>query len=103
MSPLPLPGSVSSGRSLDAGLGIAGQLWNVVAITGFQLAVPDRMRGRVVSLVFMLAHLGCLGMLGVGLLADLVGDRTALLVFGTIPSTFLVGLLLLGGRGLARM
>ena len=95
--------SLAFSMGVEMWLGITGQLWNVVAITGFQLAVPDQMRGRVVGMVFMLAHLGCLGMLGVGLLADLLGDRTALAIFGIIPSLVLVALLLVGGRKLSEM
>jgi hypothetical protein len=84
-------------------LGISGQMWNVTAITGIQLAVPEAMRGRILSLVFMLAQLGFIGMLGVGALADLIGDRNALLTFGLIPSTALFFLLLFGSRTLKQM
>lgn len=88
---------------VEVWLGFTGQLWNVVAVVGFQLAVPEAMRGRVLSMVFTLAQLGFVGILGVGALADQVGDRTALAVFGAIPTVLLSGLLVFGWKTLKRM
>ena len=84
-------------------LGITGQLWNVVAVTGFQLAVPEEMRGRVLSMVFTLAQLGFVGILGVTALADAIGDQLALGIFGAIPTVFLSLLLVFGWRTLLEM
>jgi len=36
-------------------LGVSGQVWNVAVIAGMQLAVPEKMRGRVLGLIFMIA------------------------------------------------
>ncbi|MCA9505433.1 MAG: MFS transporter [Spirochaetaceae bacterium] len=88
---------------VEGWLGFTGQLWNISALIGFQLAVPEAMRGRVLSMVFTLAQLGFLGVLGVGALADLVGDQTALFVFGAIPTVLLTGLLVFGWRTLEAM
>jgi MFS family permease len=88
---------------VEVWLGFTGQLWNVVAVVGFQLAVPEAMRGRVLSMVFTLAQLGFVGILGVGALADLVGDQVALALFGAIPTVLLSGLLLFGWKTLKRM
>ena len=84
-------------------LGCAGQLWNVAVITGFQLAVPPEMRGRVLSMVFTLAQLGFIGILAVGALADFAGDQFALGVFGAIPTVFLTLLLVFGWKTLKKM
>ena len=89
--------------SVELWLGFTGQLWNVVAITGFQLAVPEAMRGRVLSMVFTLAQLGFVGILAIGALADAVGDQLALGIFGAIPTLLLSLLLLFGWSTLKRM
>ena len=88
---------------VEVWLGFTGQLWNVVAVVGFQLAVPEEMRGRVLSMVFTLAQLGFVGILAVGALADVVGDQVALGVFGAIPTILLTGLLLFGWKTLKQM
>jgi len=88
---------------VEVWLGFTGQLWNVVAVVGFQLAVPEEMRGRVLSMVFTLAQLGFVGILGVGALADQVGDQLALGIFGAIPTVLLSVLLLFGWKTLKRM
>ena len=84
-------------------LGFTGQLWNVAALTGFQLAVPEAMRGRVLSMVFTLAQLGFVGTLAVGALADAVGDQLALGIFGAIPTVLLSLLLVFGWKTLRKM
>lgn len=84
-------------------LGFTGQLWNVVAVVGFQLAVPEAMRGRVLSMVFTLAQLGFVGILAVGALADVVGDQLALGIFGAVPTILLTGLLAFGWKTLKQM
>jgi MFS family permease len=88
---------------VEAWMGFAGQLWNVAALTGFQLAVPEEMRGRVLSMVFTLAQLGFAGALAVGALADMVGDQIALGLFGALPTLLLTGLLLFGWKTLKQM
>ena len=88
---------------VEVWLGFTGQLWNVVAVVGFQLAVPEEMRGRVLSMVFTLAQLGFVGILAVGALADVVGDQVALGIFGAIPTILLTGLLLFGWKTLKQM
>ena len=74
-----------------------------VAVVGFQLAVPEEMRGRVLSMVFTLAQLGFVGILGVGALADAVGDQLALGIFGAIPTILLTGLMAFGWKTLKQM
>ncbi|MBK7948339.1 MAG: MFS transporter [Deltaproteobacteria bacterium] len=88
---------------VEVWLGFTGQLWNVVAVVGFQLAVPEAMRGRVLSMVFTLAQLGFVGILGVGALADAVGDQLALGLFGAIPTILLTGLMAFGWKTLKQM
>ena len=61
------------------------------------------MRGRVLSMVFTLAQLGFVGILGVGVLADAVGDQLALGIFGAIPTVLLLLLLIFGYRTLEKM
>jgi len=88
---------------VEVWLGFTGQLWNVVAVVGFQLAVPEAMRGRVLSMVFTLAQLGFVGILAVGALADVVGDQLALGIFGAVPTILLTGLLAFGWKTLKQM
>jgi MFS family permease len=89
--------------AVEFGLGLSGQLWNVWAFSGIQLAVPDALRGRMVSLVATLAQLGFIAQLGAGWLADRAGDRSALLVFGGIPSLCLIAMLAFGHRTLRKI
>lgn len=84
-------------------MGFAGQLWHVSALIGFQLSVPEAMRGRVLSMVFTLAQLGFVGGFLVSGLADLAGDQLALGLFGAIPTFLLTGLLVFRWRTLAQM
>lgn len=65
--------------------GVVGQLWMVATFTGIQMGVPERMRGRMMSLVFMLVMMAPVGNLMVGALADAIGDQPAMAVFGAIP------------------
>jgi hypothetical protein len=76
--------------------GLSGQMWNVATFAGLQLAVPEAMRGRVISLVWMVVQLAPIGNLLVGALADAVGDQLALGIFGAIPVVVLSLLLLFG-------
>lgn len=82
-------------------LGISGQIWNIAALSGLQLVVPEEMRGRVMGLVFTIAQLGFLGHLVIGVLADQIGDRMALGIFGIIP-TVVVGLVFVLGFPMIR-
>ena len=79
-------------------LGVTGQIWNVTVMAGLQLAVPEHMRGRVISMVFMAAQLGFVGQPIVGALADRFGDQVALAIFGAIPSFVLLIMLLTCSR-----
>lgn len=83
--------------------GVAGQIWMVSTFSGLQMAVPDDMRGRVVSLVFTVVMLAPIGGLFVGLLADGIGDRWALGIFGIIPAAVLACLLVGGYRSLRQL
>lgn len=65
--------------------GVLGQIWMVATFTGIQMGVPDAMRGRMMSLVFMLVMLAPVGNLVVGALADALGDQLAMGLFGTVP------------------
>jgi predicted MFS family arabinose efflux permease len=86
--------------AIEFAMGIFGQIWYVSTFSGLQLAVPPQMRGRVVSLVFMLVMLAPVGALFVGMLADAVGDKLALGIFGLMPMIVLCGILLFGSRQL---
>ncbi len=86
---------------MEFALGVAGQTWNIAAMAGLQLVVPEAMRGRVVGLVFTVAQLGFIGHVIVGALADQVGDQLALAIFGAIPSVGL-GILFVTGFPLIR-
>ena len=82
--------------AVEFAMGVCGQIWYVYTFSGLQLAVPQQMRGRVVSLVFMLVMLAPVGALFVGMLADAVGDKVALRIFGLVPMIVLGGILLFG-------
>lgn len=83
--------------------GYVGQLWMVATFTGVQMAVPDNMRGRVMGLVFMIVNTAMLGALGIGMLADRVGDQLAMGIFGVLPSVALVGIIAVGYRELREL
>jgi predicted MFS family arabinose efflux permease len=89
--------------AVEGFLGFAGQLWHISALIGFQLVVPEEMRGRVLSMVFTLAQLGFVGGLLVSILADVAGDQLAVAVFGAIPTVLLGSLLLFGWKTLKKM
>lgn len=84
-------------------LGVSGQAWHICALIGFQLSVPNAMRGRVLSMVFTLAQLGFVGGLIVSGLADSLGDRIAVGLFGAVPMLCLGLVLSLGWRTLRQM
>lgn len=84
-------------------LGVSGQVWNVTVMAGLQLAAPPHLRGRVLSMAFMVAQLGFLGQPIVGALADRLGDRVALGIFGAIPTIVLTTLLVTQWRVLAQL
>jgi MFS family permease len=88
---------------VEVALGVSGQIWNVSVMSGLQLAVPAHMRGRVISMVFMVAQLGFVGQPIVGALADRFGDQIALGIFGGLPSGILATLLVMRWRVLARV
>lgn len=71
--------------ALEFASGVLGQLWMVATFTGIQMGVPEQMRGRILSLVFMLVMLAPVGNLVVGMLADAVGDQLAMGLFGAVP------------------
>ena len=85
---------------VEFAMGILSQVWNVYTFSGLQMAVPDAMRGRVVSLVFTLVMLAPIGALFVGMLADATSDQVALAIFGILPTTLLVVILTFGHRQL---
>ncbi len=88
---------------LELASGIVGQLWMVSTFTGIQMGVPEHMRGRIMSLVFMLVMASPVGNLAVGALADLIGDQRAMGVFGAIPFAVLGTLWALKREDLRRL
>jgi len=83
--------------------GLIGQLWNVAAFSGLQLAVPEEMRGRIMSLLMIVVQTAPLGQLFVGVLADAVGDQLAMGIFGAVPMVVLTLLLTFGWRQLREL
>lgn len=83
--------------------GFAAQIWQISTFSGLQMAVPERLRGRVMGIVFMVAQLSLVGGAFVGSLADRLGDQLAMGIFGAIPVLALVLLIALGHRTLARL
>src|SRR5216684_4308509 len=74
------------------GLGAADGIWGVARNTVVQLAVPDALRGRVMSMVFLVTRGSTpLGQLNTGLFASLIGG----------PGTALLGAALVGAGLLA--
>jgi MFS family permease len=78
--------------------GLFAQLWQIATFSGLQMAVPESMRGRVIGILFMVAQLSQVGGVFVGGLADRVGDQLAMGIFGAIPITLLLLILVLGHR-----
>jgi MFS family permease len=85
---------------LEFASGLCGQLWMVSTFTGIQMGVPERMRGRMMSLVFMLVMVAPVGNLAVGMLADAIGDQPAMAVFGAVPFVVLSALWIFTRRDL---
>ena len=83
--------------------GLAAQIWQIASFSGLQMSVPDRMRGRVMGLLFTVAQLAQVGGVFVGQLADRLGDRVAMGIFGAIPVVLLLGLFAFGYRQLAKL
>ena len=88
---------------MELASGLIGQLWNVAAFSGLQLAVPEEMRGRIISLMMIVVQTAPLGQLFVGVLADAVGDQLAMAIFGAIPMVVLTALLIFGWRQLRQL
>jgi hypothetical protein len=76
--------------------GLAGQLWNISTYSGLQMAVPEHIRGRIISMVFMCIQLSFIGQLALGILADGVGDQLALRAYGLIPMTIMAVTMVIG-------
>ena len=83
--------------------GLFAQVWQVSAFSGLQLAVPPNMRGRVMGMLFTVVQLAQVGGLAVGALADRVGDKVAMGIFGIVPMLMLTGILVFGWRVLAEL
>lgn len=83
---------------IEFALGVVSQMWNTSTFSGLQMAVPAQIRGRVVSMVFMVVHLSFVGQPVVGILADKFGDQVALGIFGAAPVTILGFLIIFGWR-----
>ena len=64
------------------------------------MAVPDAIRGRIISIVFMVVQLAFIGQLAVGILADAVGDQLALGIFGFSPMVGMTVIIVFGYRSL---
>jgi len=84
-------------------LGVASQAWNISTFSGLQTAVPEHIRGRVVSMVFMAVQLLFVGQLAIGVLADAVGDQLALGIFGLTPLLTILSLVALYHRTLSAL
>ena len=84
-------------------IGMTAQVWGISVFAGVQSAVPAHLRGRVLSVMFMVVQLSIIGGLIVGMLADAFGDRMALRICGIIPMVFLGGLLLWKWRTLYQL
>lgn len=81
-------------------IGIVGQVWNIATFSGLQMSVPAHMRGRVISMVWMVVQLAFVGQLLVGILADAAGDQFALGLFGLLPTIGVALIVLFGYRPL---
>ncbi len=80
----------------EALMGAAAQLWMASAMTATQIAVPEELRSRAVSLVFMVLQLAFVGWLLGGFLADAFGATFAVAFSGAIPIPFLLYAILFG-------
>jgi len=83
--------------------GLCAQLWQVSSFSGLQLAVPERLRGRVMGILFTVVQLAPMGGVFVGSLADRVGDQLAMGIFGAVPMALTALLLLVGWRSLSAL
>lgn len=79
---------------LGLGLGLCVQLFMTSNMTAVQLATPDYVRARVISMRFILIGLGPIGIIGTGLLAEAFGAVPTVVAMGLANCVF-VGLVLL--------
>ncbi|MGE3444730.1 MAG: MFS transporter [Acidimicrobiia bacterium] len=65
-------------------MGFGGTMWNASGFPLIQMAVPEAVRGRVMSLVFMIMTGAFMGQLLAGFLADHIGPRWTLFACGSV-------------------
>ena len=78
---------------LGLGLGLCVQLFMTSNLTLVQLATPDYLRARVISMRFILVGLGPIGIIGTGLAAEAFGAVPTLVTMG-IVNCVCIGLVL---------
>jgi MFS family permease len=75
-------------------MGLSTPFWSASAITILQVRVPEALRNRVLTVHFMIITGISINWWVTGQLADIVGDREALLIMGAIPTAVLLFMLL---------
>jgi MFS family permease len=78
---------------LEAGMGLTSPFWATCVMTILQIRVPEQLRSRVLAVHFMIMQGMQLNWVLTGFVADLVGDRMALLIMGGIPAVMLLVML----------
>lgn len=75
-------------------MGISSPFWMVAMMTILQIRVPAELRSRVLAVYFMVLQFMQLNWVYSGALADVIGDREALLIMGAIPFGLLILMLI---------
>ena len=75
-------------------MGISSPFWMVAMMTILQIRVPAQLRSRVLAVYFMVLQFMQLNWLATGAVADIIGDRSALLIMGAIPFGLLILMLI---------
>ncbi len=75
-------------------MGISSPFWMVAMMTILQIRVPAELRSRVLAVYFMVLQFMQLNWVYSGILADIIGDRLALLIMGAIPFGLLILMLI---------
>ena len=71
-------------------MGISSPFWQVAMMTILQIRVPAELRSRVLAVYFMVLQFMQLNWVYSGAIADVIGDREALLIMGAIPFALLL-------------
>lgn len=75
-------------------MGLSPPVWITTAMTILQVRVPEQLRSRVIAVHFMVLQAASFNQWVTGALADLWGDRQAMLLMGLVPTGIMLVMIL---------